>query len=77
MSDIDMERCEPSQDGILYCPQGDQYEIAYYVRNVYPPIQPTFHRLRLTQTRSHKLMPTVVRPRCGLRPLFAQVDLLR
>ncbi|KAE9420990.1 hypothetical protein Angca_002160, partial [Angiostrongylus cantonensis] len=39
MSAIDMEHCEPSQDGILYCPQGDHYEIAYYVRNVYPPIQ--------------------------------------
>ncbi|EYC10582.1 hypothetical protein Y032_0054g2442 [Ancylostoma ceylanicum] len=39
MSAIDMERCEYQRDGILYCPQNEPPGVAYYVRNVYPPIQ--------------------------------------
>ncbi|CAJ0602224.1 unnamed protein product [Cylicocyclus nassatus] len=39
MSAIDMDRCEYRSDNILYCPQDDSSGVAYYVRNVYPPIQ--------------------------------------
>ncbi|VDM73310.1 unnamed protein product [Strongylus vulgaris] len=42
MSAIDMDRCEYQSDNILYCPQNDSTGVAYYVRNVYPPIQVRF-----------------------------------